>query len=280
MRCLLFTPALRSDRAAKAWSFQPDSVILDLEDAVAADRKIEARNIAAQTVSEIAQPWTVRINALDTVWWKDDLTAVLHANLAYVIVPKADTAETIQTINHILSAYEATVSRATPIKILPIIESVQGLANARVIGQASPRVSALTFGEGDFSLDLGIDWDSFGTTLTQAKVQLVLESRLAGLEPPHAGVYPRLQDPEGLERSCQHGKSLGFGAKHCIHPEQIPTIRRVFSPSEKAVKRAREIVVRFEEALKAGQAAIMVGSEFIDYPVYHRAQQTLKEAQG
>ncbi len=280
MISMLFTPALRADRAVKAWLHGPDSVILDFEDAVAAERKPEARIHASSAVSEHARPWTVRINDLNSKWWQDDIAAVLHPNLAYLMIPKVQSADQIRTVDNMLSTYEKQSGRETPIRLVPLIESVQGLANARSIATAASRVAALAFGEGDFSLDLGIDWDPFGAPLLVAMVQLVFDSRLAGIEPPHAGVYPKLDDPDGLERSCRLAKSLGFGGKLCIHPEQIPTVVRVFAPSVQAVERAREIVARFEEALARGSASITVGTEFVDYPVYHRAKQTLKNARA
>ncbi len=279
MTCLMFTPALRSDRALKAWSYGVDSVILDLEDAVPADRKDEARAAAASLLGTLAKPWTVRINDLASPWWRDDIASVLHPNLACLMVPKVQSADMICAVSDILGSHEARVARPEPVRLLPIIESVQGLAEARAIARASRRVAALTFGEGDFSLDLGLDWDPFGTTLTVAKVQLVLDSRLAGIEPPHAGAYPRLRDDEGLERSCALAKSLGFATKHCIHPEQVPTVRRVFAPAPARLAQAREIVARFEAALAGGSAAIEVDGGFVDYPVYRRAQQTLRDAE-
>ncbi len=278
MRSLLFTPALNPDRAVKAWRYEVDAIILDLEDAVPADRKEEARALASLTISQNARPWAVRVNDLATGWTETDLEAVLHPHLALVMLPKAQSADDIRAVDNILSAYEGRTPRDTPIRLLPIIESVQGLRNARAIGEASKRVMALTFGEGDFSLDLGLDWDPFGTALSVAKVQLAIESRLAGIGRPHAGAYPRLHDLDGLERSCRLAHELGYGAKHCIHPEQVPVVRRIFAPSAEAVQRAREVVRRFEEALAQGSAAITVGTEFIDYPVYHRAKQTLEEA--
>lgn len=279
MTCLMFAPALRGDRALKAWSYAVDSVILDLEDAVPADRKAEARAAIAGLVAAHARPWTVRINDLATPWWRDDLAAALHPNLACVMVPKTHSADMIRALDDILTVHEAAAPRSELIRLLPIIESVQGLAAARAIAAASRRVTALTFGEGDFSLDLGMDWDPFGTTITVAKVHLVLESRLAGIGPPHAGAYPRLHDPEGLEKSCGLARSLGFATKHCIHPEQVPVVRRAFAPTPSAVARAGEIVARFEVALAGGVAAIDVGGMFVDYPVYRRAQQTLADAQ-
>lgn len=277
MTCLMFTPALRHDRALKAWSYAVDSVILDLEDAVPADRKDDARAATAALVGAHAKPWTVRINDLGTPWWRDDLAAALQPNLASVMVPKVQSAEMIRAVDDILDAHEAAAPGSEPIRLLPIIESVQGLAAVRAIAGASRRVSALTFGEGDFSLDLGLDWDPFGTTLTVAKVQLVLESRLASLEPPHAGAYPKLHDPRGLEKSCELARNLGFGTKHCIHPEQVPVVRRAFAPTEAAVAQARQVVARFEAALAEGSAAIEVNGVFVDYPVYRRAQQTLRD---
>lgn len=279
MTCLIFTPAMRGDRALKAWSYDVDSVILDLEDAVAADRKDAARAAASELIDRLAKPWTVRVNDVASKWWRDDVMAVLRPNLACVMVPKVQSADMIRAIDDILSSYESQHSRREPIRLLPIIESVRGLAAARAIAAASPRVTALTFGEGDFSLDLGLDWDPFSPLLTVAKVQLALDSRLAEIAAPHAGAYPRLHDLDGLTKSCELALSLGFGTKHCIHPEQVPVVRRTFAPSQAATARARTIVARFEAALAGGAAAIDVDGMFVDYPVYRRAQQTLGVAE-
>ena len=277
MRSMMFTPAVRPERAEKGWSAKPDAIILDLEDAVAAERKVEARGLAAGVIAKMERPWWVRINALDTPFWEDDVRAVVQRNLAGIMVPKARSAAEILAVERVLDECEETHGIASPIALGPIVENVVGLAHVRDIAGASRRVSFLTFGEGDFTLDLGIDWDSSSPTLIAAKAQLVLESRLAGLDRPHDGVYPHLGDPAALERSCLAGKALGFGAKHCIHPEQIATIHAVFTPSAKALERAQRIVDGFEAALATGSASTTIDGEFIDYPVYHRAQNILGE---
>ena len=278
MRSMMFTPAVRPERAEKGWAAGPDAIILDLEDAVADERKVEARALAAGVIAKLERPWWVRINALDTALWEGDVRAVVQPNLAGIMVPKARSAADVLAVERVLDECEEALGIATPIALGPIVENVVGLAHVREVGTASRRVAFLTFGEGDFTLDLGIDWDSSSPTLIAAKAQVVLESRLAGLDKPHDGVYPHLGDPAGLERACLAGKALGFGAKHCIHPEQIATIHAIFSPGAKARERAQRIVTDFEAALAAGSASTTIDGEFIDYPVYHRARKVLEEA--
>jgi len=279
MRCMLFTPGIQYERAKNAWKYDPDAVILDLEDTIPPSNKSQAREITRKVISEEDKNWYVRINSLSSEWWEEDLNSVVHPNLKGLLIPKANDPRALKDIDDLLGKYELEQGISNKIKLIPIIETVKGLDNVREISRSSDRIQALAFGEVDFSLDLGIDWDPTSLALTVAKVMIVLESRLAGLEKPHDGAYPVLHDEAGLRSSCLRAKSLGFGAKHCIHPEQIPVVKEVFAPSKEMVERSVKIVKEFERAMSGGIASISVDNQLVDYAVYKRALQVIAEGE-
>lgn len=277
MRSMLFTPALQKERAEKAWKYAPDAVILDLEDSIPIEKKAEARTNAAEIVAQAEQAWYVRINGMASSLWERDLQAVLHPNLQGILIPKVEDEEMIKTLDEAVARFERETGRQTPLRLMPTIETVAGYDRLRSIARASERIDSITFGEGDFSLDLGIEWDSASPTIVAAKTTVVLESRLAQLNPPHDGVYPKLRDEHGLRDNCMFARRIGFGCKHCIHPEQLPVVHEVFSPHPSVIERAARIVEAFEVALQEGKASIQVDGEFVDYPVYYRALQVMGE---
>jgi citrate lyase subunit beta/citryl-CoA lyase len=156
--------------------------------------------------------------------------------------------------------------------VLPLIESAQGFANALEVARA-PGVQRLLFGSIDFQLDLGIDGE--GDELLHFRSQLVLVSRLAGIEPPVDGVYVAFDDDEGLRRETQRVRKLGFGAKLGIHPRQVKVINEAFSPTADEVAWARRIV---QAAADAKGAAVALDGRMVDTPVIAKAEQILKDA--
>jgi citrate lyase subunit beta / citryl-CoA lyase len=268
MRSMLFTPALRPDRAKKSWQYQPGAVIVDLEDTVPKEQKGEARVLAKETVASTKQNWYVRINPIHTSYWQQDVDTVLHENLSGIVIPKVEEAVEVSTFLEGIKGWDLHINIT--------IETVKGLSNLRSILAATDKIRSVTFGEGDFCLDLGIDWDSANPLLLIAKTQVAFESRLAGIDAPHDGVYATLNDDDGLRESVYRAKKLGFTCKHCIHPSQIAIIEECLSPSSVQVEKAKEIVTRFQELEKEGIASFQIDGQFVDYPVYYRALQLLK----
>lgn len=279
MRSMLFTPALQVERAMKAWKYSPDAIILDLEDSIAEEKKLEARQCAVSVISQTEQPWYIRINSLETSLWLKDLEAVLHPNLHGILIPKVENADMLKELDAVIARFERDAGRSSPIRLMPTIETVAGYDKLRDIARASERIDSITFGEGDFSLDIGIEWDSTSPTIVAVKTSIVLESRLAQLNAPHDGVYPKLRDESGLKENCLFARRIGFGCKHCIHPEQLSVVHEVFSPHASAIEKAERIVDQFEAALREGKASIQMDGQFVDYPVYYRALQVIGERQ-
>lgn len=283
LRSLLFAPANHSRHVEKALAGAADGAILDLEDAVAVAEKPEARHAARRALdARGAQPGPrayVRINALTTPFAYDDLRAVVGPGLDAVIVPKVESAAQIATVDWLLTQLERAANLPDrTVEIMPIIETAAGLARMAEIATASPRLRRLNFGAGDFSLDTNMTWTVGHEGLLWARIQVVIASRAAGLEPPLDTVYAQLDDERGLAAEAEQARRLGFQGKACIHPRQVEIVNAVFTPSEDEITRAREIVTAFERAEADGVASIRIGGQFIDYPVAERARRTLEIA--
>ncbi|HEY3686289.1 MAG TPA: CoA ester lyase [Streptosporangiaceae bacterium] len=279
---MLFVPGSEDRKIAKIPELGADAVILDLEDAVAVSAKPGARRAVAARLREPAGDvalW-VRVNPVDTPYFADDVRTVAGPGLAGVMLPKARGADDVRRLDDALTAAEAERPGAAPARIIATVETVAGLRAAEAIAAASPRVDALGFGAGDFSLDAGIDWPlgADHPLLTAARVELALASRAAGIGAPHDGAYPRHHDLDGLRAQAEFARSLGFATKHAIHPGQVAVIRAAFRPSAEAIAHAERVCRAFEEAEADGRAAISVDGALVDYPVWHRARRVLRAA--
>ena len=265
----LFVPATHPERLPKALASGADMVIADWEDAVAPADKAGARAALLQAVALLdAQQRArllVRINAEGSPWFADDLAALarlMALGLAGVVVPKAERVQTLQTVA------QAAGSRA---ELLPLVESVAGLAAVDALAQA-PQVARLTFGHLDFQVDAGMACAEDESELVPMRMALVLASRRAGLAAPIDGVTVDTRDPERMTRDANRARRMGFGAKLCIHPAQVPLLHAAFDPDDAAVAQAR----RVQQALRdAGGGVCVLDGRMVDAPVLLQAEQTL-----
>lgn len=253
-RSYLFVPGDRADRFDKAWDGPADALILDLEDAVAPDRKAVAREAVAQWLCASKPVW-LRINAVDTDAFTEDLRLIDHDGIAGVMLPKAE------AMPEALSRWAAARQRP----IMPIVESALGMHAAHALAGA-PGVARLAFGSIDFQVDMGIEGDD--DALLYFRSQLVLASRLGGLPPPVDGVTVAVSDAAQLRHDTERSRRLGFGAKLCIHPQQIALVHEVLSPTPQE----RDWAHRVARAMEASQgAAVQLDGRMVDRPVLLRA---------
>lgn len=278
---MLFVPGGDEAKLAKLDALDAPALIVDLEDAVADSRKTAARGMVADAIarSTTENPVWVRVNTDRPSATVSDLATVVQARLAGVVLPKVESAGDVSRVDWFLSALEAERGLAAgSVRLMPTIESVAGLASVESIAAASPRIQCLIFGAGDFSLDAGLDWPAEGgvsSLLLHAKEKVVLASRLAGLQPPHDGVYPMFRDHDGLRAEAAQSRALGMFGKHAVHPGQIPVIDAVFTPSAAQIAHAEAVLAAFDASETAGVGNIDVGGQFIDYPVADRARSLL-----
>jgi citrate lyase subunit beta/citryl-CoA lyase len=279
-RSFLFCPGNHPRKLAKVFDAGADAVILDLEDAVAVSEKVAARSPVVQALGLPRRcRGYVRINALDTGFAFGDLEAVVAPGVDGIVLPKVESATDLAKVDWLMTELEA--KRGLParaIDLMPIVETGAGIANIRAICAAGGRIARVSFGAGDFASDMGLDWTRDEPAFAHARAEIVLASRIAGLEPPVDTVWVDLSDPEGLAASAARVKAMGFQGKLCIHPGQIEAVHGVFTPSAEEVARAEEIVAAFEEAEAEGSASIQVDGQFVDYPIVARARRVLTMA--
>jgi citrate lyase subunit beta/citryl-CoA lyase len=277
LRSFLFSPASNARRVDKALSGEADAVIIDLEDAVAVAEKPAARAaLPALLEAPRSKQALVRINALGTEFALPDLLAAVPARPDGIVLPKAESAADILTIDWAIGQIERQAGlRPGSMGLVPIVETAKGVAAAGAIAAASPRTTRIALGSVDLALDMECDLDDEAGMLAHARFAVSVASRAAGLEGPIDAAFIDVADSERLKLSAGNGRRLGFTAKFCIHPSQVPVVNATFSPTVEDIARAERIVAGFEAAEREGRAALMVDGLMVDYPVVVRARRLL-----
>ena len=281
-RSLLFAPGNHARRVEKALTLDADVVILDLEDAVAIAEKSATREkvVAALQAPRRALGY-VRVNAFDTPFCFEDLQAVVTPGVDGILLPKVESPAQLVAVDWVVGALER--SRGLPeggIDIVPIVETGRGVSRLRDIAGSGTRVRRLSFGAGDYTLDVGMRWTFDERELDHVRTALVVESRTAGLEPPIDTVFIHLRETDALRRSTELARDLGFQGKLCIHPDQIGPINEAFTPSDDDIALAQRYVAVFDEAESRGSVSIQVDGYFIDYPIVEKARRTIRIAEA
>jgi citrate lyase subunit beta/citryl-CoA lyase len=268
IRSYLYVPGSDPRRIEKALASEADAVILDLEDAVAPNRKEEARTTVAEVLrSEHEKPVFVRINAPDSVLAEEDVEAVAGARLAGLRLPKTESPESVRRVAQRLENLGCEAG------LQCLIESALGLEFAFEIARAHEKVVGMSLGEADLAADLGVRDDA---GLLYARSRLVAATRAAGLPGPVQSVYTNVRDAEGLRRSTMEGKNMGFVGRSAIHPAQIEVINEVFTPTEEEVAEAKDLLARLEESTGTGTGAFALeDGRFVDEAVVGSARLTL-----
>ncbi|MBZ5576986.1 MAG: CoA ester lyase [Acidobacteriia bacterium] len=261
-RSYLFVPGNRRDRFDKAYASGADVVIIDLEDAVPPPEKSRART-EVEAWADPARPVVLRINGVDTDWFRDDVTCCRMPGIQAVMLPKTESVAHLRRVEELLGQSA---------RILPLIETARGFENAQEIAR-DRAVERLVFGSLDFQLDLGIHGDQ--EELLYFRSQLVLVSRLAGIHAPVDGINTAIDDADQLRADTRRARRLGFGGKLCIHPKQIGPVNECFLPTAEQVEWAKRVVAG---AATAQGSAIAVDGRMIDRPVILQAEGILKEA--
>lgn len=249
----LFVPANRPDRFAKAAASGADAIILDLEDAVAADEKESARLALRTDFTD--KPVLVRINGADTPWHEGDVAAVAALPVTALMMPKCESVANL-----------ARLSALRP--VVALIETARGMAAARTIA-ASGAAVRLAFGSVDFAADLGCDHAR--EALAAARSEIIMASRLADLLAPLDGVTTDLADMDAAADDARHARALGFGGKLVIHPRQVAAVFTGFRPSRSEMEWARRVIA-------SGDGVTSVDGAMIDEPVRIRARAVLARA--
>jgi citrate lyase subunit beta/citryl-CoA lyase len=282
-RSLLFVPGSDERKIVKAQDSPADSLIFDLEDAVAPERKAAARETLGQVLQDPAFARferTVRINGQDTDFFFDDVLAMVAAGADAFVVPKTNSVEGIRFVDQLVSLVEKRSGQPLgKVKLLPIIESPEAIGSVFTIARATPRIDALLFGHGDLSLAMGIKAaPSTEGVIFHARCQVALAAKASGLDPID-NVFLQINDSEGFMAETQQGKSLGYEGKACIHPNQVSPVNTVYTPTPKEVTYAHELLAEFDKAVAEGHGAVSFHGRMIDGPIADLEKRVLERAQ-
>ncbi|MFI5974522.1 HpcH/HpaI aldolase/citrate lyase family protein [Streptomyces sp. NPDC051452] len=259
----LYVPGDRPHVVTKALTAGADVVVIDLEDAVAPDRKEYARTATAELLrAPQPVPVHVRVNALDGPWAAADLAALATLpGVSGLRLPKVTSPEQIRG-----------VAVSTPVPLYALLESALAIERAHAIAGAHPALRGISLGEADLRADLGVRADA---GLDWPRSRVVVAARAAGLAPPPQSVHPDIRDLDGLARTCAHGRALGFLGRAAIHPRQLPVIERAYLPTAAELEQAETIIKA--AATDQGAQALPDG-RFIDAAVVAMARRTLSLA--
>ena len=269
-RTFLFVPADRPERHARALAAGTGGVIVDLEDAVAPERKASAREGLVASFAALPeagrQRLLVRINASGTPWHDDDRAAVAalvgQGLIAGVVLPKAERAGDLQRLAEAIGPQG---------QLVPLIESAAGLAAVDDLA-AAPQVLRLAFGNLDFQADVGLACDADEAELVPVRLALLLATRRAGLPAPIDGVTPDWRDTQRLAIDTARARRGGFGAKLCIHPNQVAPVHAALGPSTDELAWARRVIDAIQSA---GGGVVSLDGRMVDAPVVRLAERLL-----
>jgi citrate lyase subunit beta/citryl-CoA lyase len=259
-RSLLFVPGHQPERFDKAVGSGAHEVILDLEDAVTPATKAQARDAVATWLAQ-DQTAMVRINAMQTAWFEDDIRLLQACPGASVMLAKADEA-----------SLKRTLAALPGRNVIALLETVAGYLSLRELA-ALPGLARIAFGSVDFATESGIE--DCDEALTAVRTQIVLVSCHAGLAAPIDGVSLNFKDASLMEADARHSRRLGFGGKLCIHPNQVTAVNAAFQPTPEELAWAQRVLAAFEAS---GGAATAVDGKMVDKPVVDRARRLTGEA--
>ena len=279
-RSLLYVPGHSEKMIDKALNLNADSIILDLEDAVSPNEKTAARMLVKESIQKFKEKKKEIIIRINDVKTKDgvlDIEAIVEEKPNAIIVPKADE-EAIQVTDILLNATEMryNVSKKS-IEIIPLLETSYSIVHTYKILDSSHRITAVQFGAEDLTKEIGIDRTDKGMEITYARsgiVHAAVAREIDILDTP----FTNIDDNDGLIYDTKNAKQIGFTGKTCIHPNQIETVNAVFTPDAKEVKKARELIKVFDEAVNNGSGVCTFEGKMIDNPIAERARKLVEKA--
>ena len=275
---LLFMPGNNPAMLQNADVFESDSVIIDLEDAVAVTEKDAARVLVGNFLKNFRlnlNEVVVRINGLDTEYYEKDLKEIVSDSIDTIMLPKA-TVEYLKQLDVLLTALEKERGMKKHLKVLPIVELAVSLMEVDEMVRL-PRVDGVLLGAEDFTRDMEVQRTAEGDEIFYARAKIATACKaykIDAIDTP----FTATNDTEGLIRDCVRSKGLGMSAKACIHPNQVDTVNKQFAPSEKEIQFAERVMAALEDAKKQGKGAFSLDGKMVDKPIIERAETTLKKA--
>jgi citrate lyase subunit beta/citryl-CoA lyase len=290
-RSLIFIPGNNPRFLEKSKTINADVLCFDLEDSVPFDEKFSARKLVKKTIHEVNAMdkfnkqiiVSVRINAPDSGLAIDDLKEIITEGIDAVVIPKVETELQVNNLSNVVETLEKEKNMQNDyIKLMPSIESSLGVVNAFTIAKSDRRISSLIFGIFDFLHDMKIDAtdQDILTNYMYARAKVPVDARAAGVDSIDS-IWQNIPDISGLEKDLLFGKRLGYTGKCVIHPSQIDTVHKIFSPSIHDIQWAKKVVSALDMSTiqqKTKIGAVNLEGKMIDAVHYKQAKRILESS--
>ena len=281
-RSMLFLPGNTPNMLINGNCLGADAVIFDLEDAVSPAEKDAARILVRNTMRYMdfsGCEIIVRINSIDTPYWKKDIDQILPYKPGLILLPKTGCAQDALEADAYISEVEEKLGfEKNTVGLMPLIETAMGVENAYAIASSTKRVKALFLGAEDLTADLQCKRTKESREIEYARTRLVVAARAAGVD-VYDTPFTDVNDDEGIVKDAELAKALGFTGKASISPRHVEVINAVFSPTQKDVDYAYEVMEAIRIAKEQGRGAIALRGKMIDAPIVNRAKQTIEAAE-
>lgn len=282
-RTMMFLNAQKPGLIKDPYIYKPDSIMLDLEDAVAENQKDAARFSLYHALQEIdyrGVERVVRINALDTPYWKEDIRCAVAGGCDAIRIPKTECANDVRLVEDAVDFAEREFGRLRgSVLIMAAIESARGVMKALEICEASERLFGIALSGGDYTKDLQTHITGTGIELMGARQNLVIAARAAGVQ-CFDTVYTDLNNMDGFRQDVQNIHLMGFDGKSIINPRQISIVHEIFTPSEKGIIFAEKVVKEIDSKKAQGIGVFTVDGKMIDIAFYDGAKRTIELAKA
>jgi len=274
----LYTPGNRPDLVEKAYKYDPDAIIIDLEDAVPVHLKEKTRHEVAKLIPALNVQSFVRVNG-EPEFLEDDLKAVVSRHICGITLPKPDSVDLVKKADGIIGSLERERNlEPNSVKLMLLMETALSVLRCFEVATAAKRVESVVFGgaEGaDLQRSLKCAWSLEGTEMLYARSKVVLEGRAAGVKYVLDGVFSDIQNDEALKADCILSRRLGYDGRPLIHPRHISIARGIYAPKPEELEYSRRLIAAFEEAESRGLAAISFEGKLVDYAMYKNARELL-----
>ena len=278
-RSMLFIPGNTPNLLMNADVLGADSIILDLEDAVSPAEKDAARILVRSALSSLGYKGCeviVRINPIETDFWKKDLDEVIPLRPGMIMPTKVSCADDVRTVSdYIAQVEERCGMEKNTVRLIPLIETAMGVENAFAIASADPRVAAIFLGGEDLTADLRCKRTKEGNEIFYARCRMVNAARAAGVD-VYDTPFTDVDDIDGLYEDAAFAKSLGFTGKASISPRHVAGINEVFSPTQADIDYAHEVMETIRMAKAQGKGVVSLRGKMIDAPIVTRARQVIE----
>nr|WP_314465256.1 aldolase/citrate lyase family protein [uncultured Clostridium sp.] len=282
-RSMMFLNCQKPGLIKDPYIYKPDSMILDLEDAVAENQKDAARFSLFHALREIdyhGVERVVRINGLDTNLWKEDIMAAVAGGCDAIRIPKTERPEDVRIVEEVIELAEARFNRPIgSVLIMAALESARGIMKALDICESSDRLLGVALSGGDYTKDLQTHITGTGLELMGARQNMLIAARAAKVQ-CFDTVYTNLDDMEGFRKDVETIHLMGFDGKSIINPRQIQIVHDIFTPSEKDIIFAEKVVKEIDDKKEKGIGVFTVDGKMIDIAFYDGAMRTISLAKA